>query len=351
MLTKLMLSSEELAMLSYERYYYPCAIVQKRLHAVYLKASASLSNKEISILVGAHPNSVSKWIAIYKRNGFDELCKVNYYRNQSVLEEKAVSILEVFTRHPPRSIDEARLKIKELTGIERSNTRVRAFMKRHRFRFLKTGHIPAKVNTTGQKKWVDEILKPVIEAAQNEQVHLLFLDASHFILQPFLCCLWCINRVFIKAAAGRNRMNVLGAVNALTKEITTISNTTYIDAHIIVGFLKKLKQKYPDKPIAIVLDNARYQHCFYVTTWAKSLGIHLLFLPPYSPNLNIIERVWKFTKKEILNAQYYDSPTLFHQAISTFFQNINNHYHQQMKKLLTLNFQFFENTITHSYAA
>lgn len=59
---------------------------------------------------------------------------------------------------------------------------------------------------------------------------------------------------------------------------------------------------------------------------------HLLFLPPYSPNLNIIERLWKFTKKEILNALYYDSPTLFHQAINTFFQNINNDYLPDLQK-------------------
>lgn len=351
MLTKLMLNSEELAKLNYERYYYPCPIVQKRLHAVYLKASTSLSNKEISIIAGAHPNSVGQWITIYKQNGFDELCKISYHRNQSLLEKESVSIKELFAKQPPRSIDEARLKIKALTGIERSNTRVTAFMKRHQFRFLKTGHIPAKVNTTEQKTWVNKTLKPVIEAANDQEVHLLFMDAAHFILQPFLCYLWCMKRLFIKASPGRNRINVLGAVNAITKEITTMTNTAYIDALTIVEFLKQLKQKYPDKPIAIVLDNARYQHCFFVTTWAKSLGIHLLFLPPYSPNLNIIERVWKFTKKEILNAQYYDSPALFHQAINTFFQTINDNYKQQMEKLLTLNFQFFENSITHSYAA
>lgn len=125
-----------------------------------------------------------------------------------------------------------------------------------------------------------------------------FMDAAHFILQPFVCCLWCIKRVFIKADAGRNRINVLGVVNAITQEITAMTNTAYIDDNTIVDFLKQLKQKYLDKPIAIVLDNARYQHCFFVTTWAKYLGIHLLFLPPYSPNLNIIERVWKFTKRK-----------------------------------------------------
>ena len=291
MLTKLMLDSEELARLNYERYYYPCPIVQKRLHSVYIKAITNFPNEEICHITGSHPNSLSKWIAIYKQEGFDGLCKTDHHSNRSLLENQAVDIKELFISHPPRSIDEARLKIKELTGIDRSNTRARAFMKRHQFRFLKTGHIPAKVNTTEQTNWVNKTLKPAIEAAQREEVHLLFMDAAHpiaigFILQPFLCCLWCIARVFIKAAAGRNRINVLRAVNAITKEITTMTNTAYIDATTIVEFLKQLKQKYPDKPIAIVLDNARYQHCFFVTTWAKSLGIHLLFLPPYSPNLN-----------------------------------------------------------------
>jgi len=149
---------------------------------------------------------------------------------------------------------------------------------------------------------METTLKPVIKAAQEQEINLLFLDAAHFTLQPFLCCLWSIARIFIKASPGRNRINVLGAVNAITKKVTTYTNTTYICANCLIEFLKQLKEQYNDKPIAIVLDNARYQHCFLVSTFAKSPGIHLLFLPPYSPNLNIIERLWKFTKKQILNA-------------------------------------------------
>jgi transposase len=351
MLTTLVLSSEELARLNYERYHYPCPIIQKRLHAVFMKATTDLTNAKVGQLTDSHYNSVGKWIKMYKRDGFDGLCKLNRHANQSVLESQALSIKEIFISHPPRSIAEARIKIAALTGIDRSNTRVAAFMKRNGFRFLKTGHIPAKLNNSTQQNWVNETLKPVIEAAQQQEVHLLFMDAAHFVLQPFLCCLWCIKRVFIKASAGRNRINVLGAVNAITKEVTTMTNTEYIDAKTIVDFLKQLKHKYPDKPIAIVLDNARYQHCFFVTTWAKSMGIHLLFLPPYSPNLNIIERLWKFTKKEILNARYYDSPKLFHLAINNFFENINSQHALSLNKLLTLKFQFFDNNISHSYAA
>jgi len=176
-------------------------------------------------------------------------------------------------------------------------------MKRHQFRFLKTGHIPAKVNTTEQHHWVNTTLKPVIKAAQEGQVHLLFLDAAHFTLQPFLCCLWCIARIFIKASSGRNRINVLGAVNAITKEVTTCSNTTYICANCLIAFLKQLKDRYGDKPIAVVLDNARYQRCFLVTIFAKSLGIHLLFLPPYSPKSKYYRTTLEVYKKGNIKCQ------------------------------------------------
>lgn len=351
MLTKLEISSEELEKLNYERYHYPCPVVQKRLHSIYIKAITDLSNEDVGNLTDAHRNSIGEWIRIWQSQGLDALLEVHYGTNKSVLENHATSIKESFTRQPPRSIAEAIIKIKELTGIERSHSRLRAFMKRHDFRYLKTGHIPAKVNTTQQHDWVEKTLKPVIKAAQEGEVHLLFIDAAHFILQPFLCCLWCVSRVFIKASPGRNRINVLGAVNAITKEVSVYTNTTYICANCLICFLKQLKEQYSDKPIAIVLDNARYQHCFVVKAIAAGLGIHLLFLPPYSPNLNIIERLWKFTKKEILYAHYYDCPAKFHAVITSFFQNINQMHNPELKKLLTLNFQFFDQNNAHSYAA
>ena len=206
-----------------------------------------------------------------------------------------------------------------------------------------TGHIPAKADTAKQQQWVKEKLEPAIKEAQNGDCHLLFMDAAHFILQPFICALWCVARLFIKASAGRNRINVLGTVNAVTKEIRTFSNTTFITAETIIAFFKQLKEHYGDIPLKIVLDNARYQHCKLVETAAKQLNITLLFLPSYSPNLNIIERLWKFTKKKILYAKYYESPVKFHSAITDFFQTINQKYNADLKNLLTLKFQFFEN--------
>ena len=223
-------------------------------------------------------------------------------------------------------------------------------MKRPGFRFLKTGHVPAKADDQKQKQWVSKKLKPAIKAARDGEAHLLFMDAAHFVLQPFICCLWCVTRLFIPAAAGRNRINVSGAVDAISKEVTTLTNTTYICAGTLITFLKQLQKKYGDRPVIIVLDNARYQHCVTVKNFTASIGTELLFLPPYSPNLNITERLWKFTKKKILYARYYDAPDKFHSAIKTLFKNINKRYHDDLHDLLTLKFQFFDHDIAHFYA-
>lgn len=340
---KFNISEADIEKLNYERYAYPDPMVQKRIFAVYLKATLGWNNSSIGHVVGLHYNAVGNWIKLYKTNGFEALLSNKYGTAKSELENHADSILQSFQQQPPMTASQAAQRIKEMTGISRSEQRVRVFMKRHHLKFIKCGHIPAKADNAKQHQWVETELKPVIAAAQNNEVHLLFCDAAHFVLQPFLCSLWCAFRVFIKASAGRNRINVLGAVNAITKEVITLTNTTYITSNTLIEFLKLLKEKYADKPIAIVLDNARYQHCFVVTTFAKSVGIHLLFLPPYSPNLNIIERLWKFTKKKILYAKYYDKPKLFHQAIQYFFETINQNFKQELTTLLTLKFQFFDN--------
>jgi transposase len=162
---------------------------------------------------------------------------------------------------------------------------------------------------------------------------------------------WSQVRTFLKTSHGRNRINVLGAVNAISKEVTTLINTTYITAETVMEFLVQLKEKY-SKPIVIVLDNAKYQHCKAVVDKAKEMGITLLFLTPYSPNLNIIERLWKFTKKQILYAKYYDSADIFHQTIRNFFENINQEYKVEIESLMSLNFQLFDQMIiSQNYAA
>ena len=171
----------------------------------------------------------------------------------------------------------------------------------------------------------------------------MFVDAVPFVLQPFLGFVWCFARVFIKAPSGRQRFNVLGALDAVTLQLVTLTNDSYINAHTVCQLLLKLRLLFPDDPLTVVLDNARYQHCRLVMDVAAALEIELLFLPPYSPNLNLIERLWKFVKKESLATQYYASFEAFKEAITSCLAHSQDIHKDKLATLLTLNFQSFDN--------
>ena len=123
----------------------------------------------------------------------------------------------------------------------------------------------------------------------------------------------------------------------------TVTNTTYITSREVCQLLLKLSQQVTTGiPITVVLDNARYQRCKLVQWQAAQLGIELLFLPPYSPNLNLIERLWKFVKKKCLYSKYYDKFEKFQKAISDCLEKAPTQYQQELESLLTLKFQTFD---------
>ena len=167
------------------------------------------------------------------------------------------------------------------------------------------------------------------------------MDAAHFVFAPFLGYLWCFVRLFIKAPSGRKRFNVLGALDAITHEMVMITNTGYINSYCVCQLLIKLSDKCCDLPISIVLDNARYQKCRLVQNTAKMLNIELVYLPAYSPNLNLIERMWKFVKKKCLYSKYYSDFEAFSKAILQCLSKTNNSYKKELDSLLSLNFQSF----------
>ena len=166
-----------------------------------------------------------------------------------------------------------------------------------------------------------------------------FVDASHFVLASFLGWVWCFVRLYVRAASGRQRYNVLGALNAVTHELVTEINTTYITATSVCALLRTIASRGVRIPITLVLDNARYQRCALVTDTAKGLGIELLFLPSYSPNLNLIERLWKFVKKEVLNSRHHQDFKRFQDAIDGCLAELTTKHRDQLATLLAHNFQ------------
>lgn len=202
--------------------------------------------------------------------------------------------------------------------------------------------IPAKADPDVQVAYLRQELEPRWAQAQAGQRAVCFVDAAHFVLAPFLGFLWSLTRLFIKAPAGRQRFNVLGALNALSHALITVTNDTYITAETICELLRQLAALNLGVPITLFLDNARYQKCTLVLTTAARLQIELCFLPPYSPTLNLIERLWKFVKKQCLYSTSYADFAAFKTAIVTCLSQTQTTHKAALDSLLTLRFQLFD---------
>src|SRR5262245_11701522 len=155
----------------------------------------------------------------------------------------------------------------------------------------------AGVSLRTVQRHLDDYLEGGLKEARAGRRVVYFIDAAHFVRAPFLGCLWCLTRLFVRSATGRKRYSVLGALDAVTHEVTRVCDEGYVTADTVCALLQTLAGAGPRVPITVVLDNARYQRCELVQSLARQMGIHLLFLPSYSPNLNLIERLWRFVRK------------------------------------------------------
>jgi transposase len=190
-----------------------------------------------------------------------------------------------------------------------------------------------------QEEFLATQLQPALDAAVAGQGHVLFVDAAHFVFGTFLCCLWSIARVSVRAASGRQRFNVLGAWNAVTRQVIAVTNTTVVNTETMCELLRKIAGAGLVGPVTIVLDNARYQRNKIVQALAVELNIHLMFLPSYSPNLNLIERLWGFAKRQSVYGKYHATFAAFRAAIETTLAEIPTTHAKRLETLMTLNFQ------------
>ena len=181
--------------------------------------------------------------------------------------------------------------------------------------------------------------------AKKNKLTLLFMDGSHFVMGcDFLGYIYGKTRRFVKTFSGRKRYNVLGALNFVTKKVTTVANDTYITAAEVCEMLRKVAAEYMGKPVHILLDNARYQKCEVVTHLARELGITLQYIPPYSPNLNLIERLWKQVKSR-LQSKYYMVFQDFKDTIDAIIEDTDQGNKENMDKLIGEAVQIFDTLV------
>ena len=308
---------------------------------VYLKA-LGLSHQEIERIARTSADSVTRYLKDYDEGGLVALVVSRTHRPVSSLQPYHDQIKAHFLKQPPHTVSEASYEIEALTGIKLGPSACRDFMrKRLGMKFRKMGVIPAKADPKKQAEFLNDELEPLLEEEKQGQRKVFFVDAAHFVMGAFLGMLWCFERLFLKSSSGRRRYNVLGAFSVNGTDLVTITNEAYINSDTIVALLIKLKQEYPDIPLTLIMDNARYQRCSKVTEQAKMLGTDILFLPPYSPNLNLIERLWKFTKKKCLYNRYHETFCHFKEAIDDCLDKVKSAFKEQVKTLLNPKFQLF----------
>lgn len=302
-----------------------------------------LGSARIAAIAGCSRNFVDSLIHCYNNKGIDSVLEIAPIPGRpGRLKGHMDEISRRLESEVPRSSAEAAHIIRDISGISFSLTWIREIMHRLGLRFIKTQPIPGRACPERQKVWISA-LQPIIDEAKDGKRKLYFMDAVHFTLEAFNCHVWCKEPLYLKTGAGRNRFNLLGCLDPFSLDIIQSHSMMYVDAEQTKMFLEKVRRESGDTPVSIVLDNARYQHCQAVRDKAAQLEIDLIFLPPYSPNLNIIERLWKYTRRHVLAGKYFDSPTKFHDALRYFFEVDYINHKPNLSSLLTLNFQSFEN--------
>src|SRR5512132_4270307 len=333
--------------LAHDRYHHPDPRVQRKMEVLWLK-SHGLPHDQIAAYADVSRRSVQRYLDKYLEGGLPHLRRCRWHHPQSALAEHESSLEEHFRKHPPRSAKQARAIIEQQTGVRRGLTQVRHFLKeRLGLRWRKTGAIPIPPKETVEEHarkqaiFLQEELEPRLEQARRGRRQVYFVDAAHFVFAPFLGCVWCAVRLFVRAASGRKRYNVLGALDAVAHRLIRVTNHEYINAESVCALLRAVAEASVGLPITLVLDNARYQKCAVVQALAESLKIELLYLPGYSPNLNLIERLWRFLRKQSLDSTYYEDFSQFTTAIDRCLDDLPTAHKGEMETLLTHRFQTF----------
>src|SRR3954451_4846157 len=337
----------DLRAIAEERYLHPDPHVQRKLAVLWLKHHGE-THQRIAQLAGVSRSSVQRYLSEFLAGGLEQLRRCPHAGQRSLLEDHRASLDEYFRAHPPRSVRDAQEIIRQRTGPQRGPTQVRRFLRRLVLEPRKVAALPVppkkapEEHAREQRQFLDDELEPVLAEARAGRRDVYFVDASHFVFAAFLGWVWCAVRFFVRAASGRKRYNVLGALHAVSHRLIRVAKHTSINAESICDLLRAVAAAGVGRPITLVLDNARYQKCALVQGLAASLGIGLLYLPTYSPNLNLIERLWRFVRKEALTSTYYEAFEQFTTAIDQCLDGLHTVHKKDMDSLLTHNFQMFD---------
>jgi transposase len=236
--------------------------------------------------------------------------------------EQTQILLQHLQKHTYLFAKDIAAYVKTLFGIEYTVAGMTAWLQQHGFSYKKPAIVPGKANYETQEQWVKqyEALKSTLPV--NESI--CFIDGVHptHNTKPAFGWIQKGERKEIPTNSGRQRMNLSGAIDIITKRVF-IQEDLSLNALSTLAFLKGLEAAYPEaSKVHVFCDNAKYYKNKEVTAYLKCSKIEMHFLPPYSPNLNPIERLWKFMNEKILYNKYYEKFSVFREEVLKFLDSL-----------------------------
>ncbi len=275
----------------------------------------------------------------YKNNGIDGLISDNYVGCVSSLTPEQEYLLKIHLRENTYIASKEIVEyVKQTFGVVYTPQGLVHTLNRIGFTYKKATIIPGKSDAKKQKDFIAKYTLLKKEKAPEDKI--LFMDGVHpqHNSKPAYGWIEKGKKKEIRSNTGRKRINLNGVINIENHDVT-IREDESINAQSTIKLFQELESKYDQAPkIYIIADNARYYKCKLVTEYLEHSRITIKHLPAYSPNLNLIERLWKFFYKKKLYNKYYDTYDKFKTTCLSFFENIQE-YKEELRTLLTENFQ------------
>jgi transposase len=308
-----------------------------RIKAVVLLGTGWTAEQVAEALM-VDPNTVRNHFKVYRQGGLRGLAEVAFRGSECWLSECELALLEArLQEHLYLSAKEVAHWVEQQFCVCYSERGMTALLHRLGYVYKKPKLVPGKADPAAQEAFLAHYEQ--LKQEQGKDDPLYFMDAVHPQHNPVAGYGWIKRgeQAVVRTNTGRRRVNINGAIDLQRLQPVVRFDET-IDANSTIALFKQLEQLHLLATwIYVICDNARYYRSKAVREYLKTSRIKLVFLPPYAPNLNPIERLWKFFKKQVLYNRYYESFGEFKSACEEFFSNARQ-YHSQLRSLLTENF-------------
>lgn len=236
--------------------------------------------------------------------------------------------------------------LKQTYQVHYSVSGLTDLLHRLNFTYKLTTAVPCEADAAAQTAFLAHLatLEAKVEA---KQAVLYYADATHPTHNTRCTRAWCQvgHERALLTVSGRERVNLNAALNAYVPTQLLLDETSRVDAHSTRRLYERLLAAHPDTPtLYVICDNARYYKNKDLTIWLADKRIVQVFLPPYSPNLNLIERLWKYLRQKIINTTFYRTKGQFRTAVLSFFDRLPE-FGQDLASLLTRNFHILDSQL------